>query len=64
MSSLNLGLSEKDDVQAFIEALENARPNEFTGFTATFAEGNETAWGRFIKGAYNLRSHGRLAFFS
>lgn len=52
MSSLDLGFTEKDDVQSFVEALQNAGPR-LTGFTMTFAHGNEAAWHRFIKGAYN-----------
>lgn len=42
MSSLDLGFTEKDDVQSFVEALQNAGPR-LTGFTMTFAHGNEAA---------------------
>jgi len=52
MPSLNLGITEKNDVQAFVENLQ-ANPRELTGFTTTFAHGNEAAWHRFLKGAYN-----------
>lgn len=52
MSSINFGIKEKNDVQAFVENLQ-ANPRELTGFTMTFAHGNEAAWHRFLKGAYN-----------
>lgn len=52
MPSLNLSVREKNDVQAFVENLQ-ANPRELTGFTVTFAHGNEAAWHRFLKGAYN-----------
>ena len=53
MSSLNLSLMEKDDVQTLVETLQKINPRELDRFTMTFADGNEAAWHRFIKGAYN-----------
>ena len=52
MSSLNLSSTEKDDVQIFMENLQ-ADHRTLDGFSTTFAQGNEAAWYRFIKGTYN-----------
>ncbi len=53
MPLLDLSFKEKDDVQIFIETLLSVSQNDFTGFTRMFARGNEAAWRRFVKGAYN-----------
>ena len=52
MPSLNLNLTEKNDVQIFVENLK-ADPRKLNGFSTTFAHGNEAAWYRFVKGTYN-----------
>ena len=53
MPTLNLGVTEKHDVQRFVENVQGTHPRDFDGFSMTFAHGNEAAWSRFIKGAYN-----------
>lgn len=53
MSSLNLTVMEKNDVQTFVENVQNAKPREVDAFMSRFAGGNRAAWHRFIVGAYN-----------
>src|SRR5690606_19961606 len=42
----------KKDVQAFVENLQED-PRGMANFTTNFANGNEAAWRRFLKGANN-----------
>lgn len=53
MSSLNLTVMEKNDVQIFVENVQNAKPHDVDVFMSWFAKGNQAAWHRFIVGAYN-----------
>lgn len=53
MTSLNLNVSEKKDVQILLNNVQNSKKNEINNFSINFARGNEAAWHRFIKGAYN-----------
>lgn len=53
MPSLNLSVTEKHDVQKFVENVQRGHRRDLDGFSMTFAQGNEAAWYRFIKGTYN-----------
>ncbi len=53
MTSLNLNIVEKRDIQIFLGNIQNSKQHEINNFAINFARGNETAWHRFIKGAYN-----------
>lgn len=53
MSTLDLGLTEKNDVQIFVENVQNSSPHEVNVFASWFSNGNGAVWSRFIRGAYN-----------
>lgn len=53
MTSLNLNTSEKRDIEAVLGNLQSAPSHEVSNFTTNFAKGNQVAWSRFLKGAYN-----------
>ncbi len=53
MTSINLGTTEKKDSQLLIENLQGLSPEEIDDFILKFANSGESAWHRFIKGAYN-----------
>lgn len=53
MASLDLGSNEKRDSQIFIENLQELSQKEIDDFVLKFANSEEPAWHRFVKGAYN-----------
>jgi len=53
MASLNLSFSEKKDVEILLSNTNSLEQSDIDNFTIDFAKGNEAAWYRFIKGAYN-----------
>ncbi len=53
MTSLNVGISEKRDIEVVLRNIQSSPAHEITNFTTSFARGNEAAWSRFLKGAYN-----------
>ncbi len=53
MSSLGLSHNDKQAIQSFTENLQALDNQEFASFTVSAHSGNEAAWSRFIKGAYN-----------
>ncbi|UZJ45767.1 hypothetical protein OOT55_06875 [Marinimicrobium sp. C6131] len=53
MNKLSLDGMDKADSQVLIENLQNLSSQEFDRFIQSYAVGDEPAWHRFIKGAYN-----------
>ena len=53
MTSIKLDAQGKKDAQIFVENLQNADPDEVEKLIKSYAQGDEPAWHRFIKGAYN-----------
>jgi hypothetical protein len=52
MTSLNLSIAAKNDIQPLVEYIQ-MNPKELDELTKNVAGGNEAAWRRFLKGAYN-----------
>lgn len=53
MPAARLSSTDRDDVQRLLENLQQASPSDQQNFIGTFARGNDAAWHRFLKGAYN-----------
>lgn len=53
MTSLNINISEKRDIENVLRNIQSSQNHEITHFTTNFARGNEAAWSRFLRGAYN-----------
>lgn len=53
MTSLNLNISEKRDVERVLSQIQSAKHHEQNSFLSEFARGNEASWSRFLKGAYS-----------
>jgi len=53
MNNIKLDVQGKRDAQIFVENLQNADPGEVDKLISSYKLGNEPAWHRFIKGAYN-----------
>lgn len=53
MTNIKLDIQGKRDAQIFVENLQSAGPVEVDKLISSYKLGNEPAWRRFIKGAYN-----------
>ncbi|MEZ7277611.1 hypothetical protein [Pseudoalteromonas sp. 68 DY56-GL68] len=53
MTNIRLDVQGKRDAQIFVENLQKADPKEVERLINSYKYGNEPAWHRFIKGAYN-----------